>query len=227
MARFAAVLLTVAMAAQPATAVASSIWAEVGDAGQLTSTAQVPVGSGPLTTITGELSFFDVDVFEIVVTGGGNFSATASGASPLFLNPELFLFDSQGLGVYANDDAFPPGGSPGEALLPANNALTPIAPGIYFLAVSTFFLEPVSSSGAIFPCVGCNPTAVVGPTGPGGGSSLTGWSGFPFYAGSYTLTLTGAEVPSQTSTVPEPATVSLLGLGLASIGARRWRQRNA
>src|SRR6478736_6223182 len=98
MARFAAVLLTGAMAAQPATAVVSSIWVEVGDAGQLTSAAQVPAGSGALTTITGELSFGDVDVYEIFVTGGGDFSVTAVGESPLFLNPQLYLFASQGLG---------------------------------------------------------------------------------------------------------------------------------
>jgi hypothetical protein len=146
-----------------------------------------------LDTIVG--TWGDVDVYKIRLTGGGTFSAAAVGAYPLFFNPQLYLFDSAGRGVYANDDEFPPDPQypPGRAVLPAGHPLTPTAPGIYFLAISTAYVEPISSGGFIFPCMGCAPSLVAGPSGPGGGSPITGWSGDAFSAGTYTITLTGAE----------------------------------
>jgi hypothetical protein len=42
-----------------------------------------------------------------------------------------------------------------------------------------------------------------------------------------TLTVSVTSVEPVDGTVPEPATLSLFGLGLAGIGARRWRQRKA
>jgi hypothetical protein len=173
----------------------ASSWTEIGDAGSLPATAQIPTGTGVLDSIVGTIDYGDVDVYQIRVTGGGTFSAAAVGAYPLFLDPQLYLFDSTGRGVYANDDESPPDPifPPGRAVLPAGDPLTPMAPGIYFLAISTAYLEPVSSGGFIFPCMGCAPSLVAGPSGPGGGSPITGWSGTPFSAGSYTITLTGAE----------------------------------
>lgn len=216
------VLMISATVLVPTAAFTSTIWTEIGDAGQLLLTAQVPAGSGSLTTINGALSFGDVDIYKIFVTGGGTFSALAQGASPSFLDPELFLFDSQGIGVYANEEIFPPDPflAPGSAMLPANTSLTPIVPGQYFLAISTPFLDPISSSGSIFPCLGCLPSGVFGPTGPGGASPLIGWSGSPFSAGSYGITLTGAEFVSTTA-VPEPSTVLFLGIGLGMLAWRR------
>ena len=188
-------------------------WTEVGDAGDLPITAQTPIGSGALTTINGGLAFQNVDMYEIFITGGGTFSAIGvTGGPPLFLNPQLYLFDSEGRGVYANDDCF---GCGSTALLPANHLLTPLTPGRYFLAVSTAHLSPISLSGLIFPCVGCSPGSVFGPIGPGGAEAVTGWSGFPFTAGTYRITLTGARFPPAADSTPPvviPTVSGTLGL---------------
>lgn len=178
-------------------------WAEPVDAPSLPAAAQLPVGSGALDLITGTIDFGDVDMFEIHVTGGGTFSAFAYGAPPLYLDPTLCLFDSHGVGVYANDNTWPPDPfyAPGSARLPAAHALTPTVAGTYFLAISGIRLEPGSSGGPVFPCLGCNPgpNSVYGPTGSGGGSPITGWFGSPFTAGPYTIQLTGAEFAQRTT----------------------------
>jgi hypothetical protein len=173
-------------------------FSEVGDAGKLPCTAQIAAGTGSLTTITGAIAFGDVDMYQIFVTGGGTFSASAGGESPGYaLDPVLFLFDANGRGVYANDDAWPPDPffPPGRALLPAGQALTPLMAGVYFLAIAPSDIFPVSAGGRIFPF---SPTGtdVLGPTGPGGALPASGWSGSFFSTGSYTITLTGAEFTS-------------------------------
>jgi len=182
-------------------------WSEGSDAGDLPHTAQVPTGVGDLITIEGVLDFGNVDMYQIHLTGGGTFSALAQGLFPSYVNPQLFLFDAQGLGVYGNEDLWPPSPelSPGASLLPSGTALTPVNPGTYFLAISTRYLEPISASGFIFPCVGCNPSGTSAPTGPGGEDPITGWSGQPFSAGSYAIALTGAQFVQ-----PAPTPLSLL-----------------
>ena len=61
-----------------------------------------------------------------------------------------------------------------------------------------------------------DPTATSGPTGPGGGTPLSGWdlsSGLDSQTGTYGIALTGADA----AFVPEPAPVALLGVGLAAL----------
>jgi hypothetical protein len=76
---------------------------ESGDAGSLPASAQKSTGIP--TLITGALqSAADEDVYRICLTGGGTFSASTVGSA--LVDPQLFLFDASGRGVYGNDDFF-------------------------------------------------------------------------------------------------------------------------
>ena len=199
-----------------ASAATAQTWTEVGDAGDLPGNAQITEGPGPLTAITGTIgTTTDADMYQIFITGGGTFSATTAGTPGTTLgDPQLFLFNAAGIGVYANDDF---GGSL-QATLPAGTALTPTAPGLYYLAITSFNRDPISPGGLIFPDV----TTVTGPTGPGGGQPISGYTGTGG-TGSYAISLTGAEF----AVIPEPGTLTLLGtgaLGLFAYGRRRRKQ---
>lgn len=199
---------------------------EIGDAGETLGTAQViQSGSQPLESISGTL-FRDADVFNIFLTGGQTFSATTISPGTLvelpvdnllgvptkvLEDPQLFLFDSSGRGVYANDDSF--GSS--QSTLPSGG-FSPSDSGIYYLALSSFDYDPVSTGGVIFPSEPS--TEVYGPTGPGGGLSLSGFEGASNSSGNYSIALSGAQ------TVPEPSsTLGMLAFG--ALGAVFWLRK--
>ncbi len=190
-------VVLLALAASPAGA-AGATWAETGDAAGIPSTAQRPRGTGALTTITGRVTHFnDDDMFRLCLTGRRTFSAEVvpRALTGAYLDPQLFLFDSGGRGVYANDDRGPAGSLTDASFhprLPANHALTPTAAGVYFLAISNFDNDPLSNRGAIF--VDAQSTDVVGPNGPGGTRPVIDWSDFGFGPTNspYTIKLTGA-----------------------------------
>jgi hypothetical protein len=216
------VLGTVLVAASMSlTAFATNIYSETGDAGQSLSSAQfvnLQPGGTALDAIRGVLDAGDADIFAIYLTGGRTFSATTTASSLLFntFDTQLFLFNSSGVGVYANDDD---PSSPPQSTLPAAISLTPSASGIYYLAISGSGYLPVSSGGFIFPVSGglLDPSGgssgAVGPTGPGGSSLLSGWFSTSSESGGYEIILTGAQFLPDTG-VPEPSTGLLLGAGL-------------
>jgi hypothetical protein len=193
----------------------------LGDAGNLPGTAQVVTLPG-FNQITGTInSNTDVDIFKFEITAPATFSATTTVSPGTQTDSQLFLFDASGMGIAANDDA---GSGTRLSTLPAGNALyNALAPGLYYLAISSWNVDPISGGpeSLIFPDTPYS--AVHGPTGPGGGSAVNGWEGIGA-TGTYTITLTSV------AAVPEPG--SLLGdvlmfgpvlLGMVNI--RRWRKK--
>ena len=188
-------VVALALVATPAGA-AGATWEESGDAAGIPATAQPATGSGALARITGRITHFnDDDMFRLCLTGGGTFSASVvpRAISPTFLDPQLFLFDHRGRGVYANDDRGLTDDVTGlHPLLPAGHPLTPTAPGVYYLAISAFANNPVSPRGPIFEQLGS--TEVNGPFGPGGTRPIIDWNDFGFGPtfSRYAIRLTGA-----------------------------------
>lgn len=182
---------------------------EIGDAGDVRVTAN-DMGGSAVTEINGSFTgAMDSDVYRICLSDGASFSAsTVGGTFPSNLDTQLFLFDSQGYGIYANDDAA--SGIRGSTL-PAQHRFSPSAGGEYFLAISQYNRDPQSSQGEIFQdnfSLWQFPDRVIPANGFGAAETLIGWNGrAPGGEGTYTVTLTGTApcVPPDTT----PPTVDL------------------
>jgi len=183
----------------------AQLWTEVGDAGELPGTAQVVLGSGPLTTITGSFTTTDADMYQIKIVNPDRFSAHVAA-----LDNQAFLFDAAGYGIYGSDDI---GGLPYDrnAYLEPGHTYSPTTPGLYYLGVVSANSDPLSTSGMIFPDTW---PGVFGPTGPGASDPFVSWQGDGTWNSDYTVTLTGAEY------VPVPGAVLLGMLGLSVVGVK-------
>ncbi len=203
-------------------------WQEVGDAGDLLSTAQEPEGNGPLRNIRGTVSTnADIDLYKIFISDPTTFSASVTSATGNF-DSVLALFNSGGFGVYGNDDAKLGDSGAG---LPAGSLLGPQAPGWYYLAVFGLDTTPTSGNGTtpdhyIAPNTSSPFTSVLSASGPGGASPLSGWA--PVLPGDvvtinedYRLRLSGVSV------VPEPETYAMLLAGLGLMGAIARRRKTS
>jgi hypothetical protein len=176
---------------------------EVGDAGDLRVSAN-DMGDSAVTQIDGSFTdAMDSDVYRICLSDGASFSAsTVDGRFPPNLDTQLFLFDSQGYGIYTNDDAAT--GTRG-SLLPAQHRYSPTSDGEYYLAISQYNRDPQSSQGEIFQDNFMRsqfPDGVVYANGFGAAETLSGWNGrAPGGLGTYRITLTGTKscVPPDTT----------------------------
>ena len=116
------------------------VWNEVGDAGRLPNTAQVPVGVGPLTQINGNYGFItDVDMYKIFISDPSVFVAEVTSFTPEdddgISDSQLSLFDANGVYILQDDDG-------GVGLLSKIDGFVGSA-GNYFLAISDFDNDPV------------------------------------------------------------------------------------
>ena len=198
------------------------------DAGDLPATAQVvsgqPVGTS-LTSITGTLTLTngisEADMFEISIASATGFSASTTGfaAGANNFDTQLFLFNSAGMGVAANDDAAS-GGS--------QSSLTTgtLVPGLYYLLIDGSGRYPATSTGApIFPNYTDGTTDPSGTYGPNSPTAIiAGYTGSSNEGGKYSITLTGAQfVPS--APVPEPGTWAGMAAGAAGLAFYRRARR--
>ena len=188
-----AVTAVLALALAPGAFAAS----EVGDAGSLRATAN-DMGSSPVVEIQG--SFYDsadTDLYRLCLTDGASFSASTVGGTTI--DTQLFLFDSQGYGVYANDDS----GSSRGSLLPAHHRFSPRAGGEFFLGISVFNRDPQSSLGDIFLNSfnrSIYPDNVVDANGFGASQPLIDWAGRASGPpGNYRIALTGTKACDTTA----------------------------
>jgi len=141
-----AAIATVALALSMQQSVQALTWAEVGDAGDLPGTAQLTVGTNPLTAITGAIgTSTDADMYRIHISNPAAFSATTVGTVGTLGDTQLFLFDLAGMGVYANDDNV---GT--RSTLPAGNINGPTTVGDYFIVITSWDTDPTSVGGADF-----------------------------------------------------------------------------
>lgn len=212
-----ATFVVLSLAAAPAAF--ADTFTEIGDAPGMLPGQSVTGGANPLTAINGTISGgFDADVFRIFISSPATFSATTccGFTSGSLQNTQLFLFTPTGFGILANDDFN------GDFAALLGNLIPSLAPGEYLLAITGSDLDPIGNFGEIFPDVG----GFTLPDSFRGTQPLVTFLGGPSQVGTYTINLTGASFVAQPTAVPEPATIFLLGTGLAGIGAALRRRRH-
>jgi hypothetical protein len=180
------------------------------DAGKMPKSANITTSNtgGDLTRICGNLAdpTNGVDMYEILITGLFSAATSGRGANPI-ADPSLFLFDSTGHALLANDDAC--------GCLQAGLFDVPLLPGLYFLAIAVSGQEPENKNGKLI--FGNTFAGSTGPVFPQvNNTNLDSWSGNGNASGQYLIDLAGA----QFAQTPEPATIGLIGASLAWIAFR-------
>lgn len=177
---------TAALAAVPDRA-ATQVWNEVGDAGDLPATAQIPAGSGALTTITGSLlPNGDADLFLIQIDDPLVFEATTCPTTAV--DTQLWLFATSGDGITFDDD------DPGCGVLSTISGAHVLSAGRYYLGCSAYDWDALNPHGQEIwldePYDEERP-----PDGPGAPGPVASWGENGFESGPYEIALIGVSWP--------------------------------
>ena len=217
-------LATALLAAAAFTTTAASLralpYAEAGDAGQTLATAQnAGAFSGTPASITGSISGgADADLYSFTLSAATNLQISAVGGTssvygPAPIDTSLFLFDSTGRGLLANNDQ---GGTSYQGQLTIS-----LAAGTYYLGISLSGNEAVNSANQYLFAQNGASTDVRQPVAGVNPATLNGFDGgttFP-EAGTYAVNF---------ASVPEPSTYATLALGaVASLAFIRRRRQAA
>jgi hypothetical protein len=174
-----------------ANCLAPTAYAEVGDTGDLPSTAQVASGNGSLLKIRGTLTTGEADMFKMRVCDAANFSASTVGATAV--DTILTIYNSSGRGVALSDDEPAPSTALQSRL--TNTFVGPAGNGDYYLAVVQFNKQATNALGQLWindNTPGHEYRIERAPDGPGAADPLTGWTATTGVGGPYTINLTGS-----------------------------------
>ncbi|WP_022852497.1 DVUA0089 family protein [Thermodesulfatator atlanticus] len=186
---------------------------EVGDAGETLDTAHEVINA--TTQIFGTVEQNSADLF-VFSWNGGALEITTVNPDPVNqpdFDTQLFLFDVNGYGVWANDDTTTDLTSRiYDANLPA---------GIYYLGISSYDYDPYDIfDNEIFP-----DSPYDQQFAPQSNQPLAYWDGTTGDTISYRIDFS-APVNSP-NPVPEPSTVMLVGLALSFLGYLGLRTKRA
>ncbi len=188
---------------------------EIGDAGDLPLSAQVPAGTiTNLTAIAGTLAGDDVDMYVIDIVDPAAFTASTVGGTTL--DTQLFLFFADGRGV-THQDGITGATGPQSTI---TGQFVPY-PGTYLLAVNNYNRDPIAKGQLIWQNAPFNDERA--PDGPRRREPIDGWNGQSFAASTtYTIALTGVTSPGKTVVLPDNHHLSESTLQVGAEGSNTW-----
>ncbi|MDX2213928.1 MAG: DVUA0089 family protein [Oculatellaceae cyanobacterium bins.114] len=185
----------------------------VGEAGAVPSTAMdvtSALGNIRLDSIVGSINQ-RADLYKIYIGWDEIFLATTANQQlTLYPDTQLFLFDENGYGLYANDDTSPddwgrynPNTNRSTIRVDPRLSSGILTAGVYYLGISGYDVDPISEAGYIFPNARrelYGPEDVVR-------SPITNWQirrSVESRLLPYNITLKGARFISRVSPIPAP-----------------------